>query len=102
MIECWHWPFVPKGPSKLQLKLYSYRPYTLQLLFTTAKIFSTASYMGNDFHNHFFEKNRYENLCSVREPLFSFVLCIYVTILCSMVYKLKGTYHLASPGLVLR
>ena len=31
-----------------------YCPYTLQLFFTTAKIFSTVLYMGNDFHNDFF------------------------------------------------
>ena len=51
-------PVSLKGPRTLQLKLQksSYRPYTLQLFFTTAKIFSTVSYMGNDFHNDFFEK----------------------------------------------
>ena len=44
-----------KGPRTLQLKLQksSYRPYTLQLFFTTAGIFSTVLYMDNDF----FRKN---------------------------------------------
>ena len=32
------------------------RPYTLQLFFTTPKIFSTVLYMGNDFRNDFFGK----------------------------------------------
>ena len=33
-----------------------YRPYTLQLFFTTAKIFSTVLYMVKDFHNDFSKK----------------------------------------------
>ena len=50
--------FSVKGPRTLQLKLQKSRhcPYTLQLFFTTAKIFSTILYMGNDFHNDFFAK----------------------------------------------
>ena len=46
------------GPRTLQLKLQKsrYRPYTLQLFFTTAKIFSTVLYIGNDFYNNFFPK----------------------------------------------
>ena len=47
-----------KGPRTLQLKLQKnrYHPYTLQLFFTTATIFATVLYMGNDFHNDFFGK----------------------------------------------
>ena len=37
-------------------KKSSYRPYTLQLFFTTATIFSTVLYMGNNFYNNFFWK----------------------------------------------
>ena len=33
-----------------------YRPYTLQLFFTTATIFSAVLYMDNDFHKDFFWK----------------------------------------------
>ena len=34
----------------------NYRPYTLQLFFTTATIFSTVSYTSNDFQNDFLRK----------------------------------------------
>ena len=37
-------------------KKSSYRPYTLQLFFTTATIFSTVLYMDNNFYNDFFRK----------------------------------------------
>ena len=44
--------FMDKGPRTLQLKLQksSYCPYTLQLFFTTATIFTTVLYMENDFY----------------------------------------------------
>ena len=46
------------GPRTLQQKLQksSYRPYTLQLFFTTATIFLTVLYMDKDFYNDFFRK----------------------------------------------
>ena len=46
------------NPRTLQLKLQKsrYRSYTLQLFFTTVKIFSTVLYMSNNFHNNFFGK----------------------------------------------
>ena len=34
----------------------SYHPYTLQLFFTSATIFSIVLYMDNDFPNNFFRK----------------------------------------------
>ena len=47
-----------KGPHTLQLKLQksSYRPYTPQLFFTAATIFSTVLYMSCNFHKDFLEK----------------------------------------------
>ena len=37
-------------------KKISYRPYTLQLFFTTVTIFSTVLYMDKDFYKDFFRK----------------------------------------------
>ena len=46
-------------------KKFSYLPYTLELFFTTATIFSTVSYIGNEFHNYLFKKN----LCSFKSSV---------------------------------
>ena len=47
-----------KVPRTLQLKLQkkSLSSIHTTTFFTTAKIFSTVLYMGNDFHNDFFGK----------------------------------------------
>ena len=48
-----------KGSRTQQLKLQksSYRPYTLQLFFTTATIYSTVLYMDKDYYKDFSEKS---------------------------------------------
>ena len=68
-----------------------YRPYTLQLFFATATIFSTVFYMGKDFHNNFFGKILVKNYCSVWGPsnFTHFIPTIYLLdqcINCNIVY----------------
>ena len=61
----------PSHTTTETAKKSSYRPYTLQLFFTTATIFSTILYMDNKFLQRFFQKNLFENLSSVRGPQFN-------------------------------
>ena len=51
-------------------KKSSYRPYTLQLFFTTATIFSTVLYMDNDVFKDFVRKI-FVKIFVVREGLYT-------------------------------
>ena len=63
----YHWLFIDEYPEYYWLfkalahttqkrKKCSYLPYTLQLFFSTATIFSTVLYMDTDFHSNCFRK----------------------------------------------
>ena len=52
----WLAPMSIKAHYNWNCKKSNYCPYTLQLFFTTAAIFSTVLYMDNDFYKDFFRK----------------------------------------------